>query len=204
MKKRFPGVAALAAGIASTFNPAVRAAADRQRELEAQTIRFKVASEVMGYPITTEWAYAKALAGAPREVVEDERVHPYAWQLVADKWTSPNIDARKILEHYTQVFSGTPSVPISITFGGHPWTSSDPELLAHAIRVLLAQRSPRLCIDYTPNSPRTCTPAPADFDKIAASARPCVCDYQDLQPLGECICGANKPYNPANDGNKKG
>jgi hypothetical protein len=193
-KKKFPGLSALAAGIAMSWNPAARAAAERQREDEHKQYRYKIASEAAGFEVKTEWAYIKAVAGAPAEVAQNENIHPYAWELVAPSWNSPTIDARKILQHYAEVFAGTPQIPVGIPTRGIPFGMDNPEVLRDAIRQVMAA------------SLRTVTPNPADTEKIVRSAqivaRPCLCDYQDLQPLGECICVANRPYNPANDGNK--
>jgi hypothetical protein len=104
MKKHFPGISKLAAGIAASFDPID---ADIRRRAEEIKARWKIMEEVVGYPINSERQYEKAAAGAPREVVENDNITADAWLMVAPAHFRDAIDRIRLAEWYTERFRPT-------------------------------------------------------------------------------------------------
>lgn len=101
MKKHFPGISRLAAGIAQSFDPVD---ADIRRRAEEIKARWKIMEEVVGYPINSERQYEKAAAGAPREIVENDKISALAWQMCAPAPGRGAIDLVRLAEWYTERF----------------------------------------------------------------------------------------------------
>lgn len=104
-KTKFSGVYKLAAGIAAAWNPAVKASADKAVKDEQIRARWKMMEEVKGFPINSENQYEKAAAGAPREIIENDKITAQAWQMCAGAYYGRgSADHTRLMEWYTERF----------------------------------------------------------------------------------------------------